>query len=241
MLWQEMTRDQVRRLLPQALVVVPVGAVEQHGPHLPTWTDALIAETVSHRAVSSAAPDCPRPLILTPTIMIGASDHHLPFSGTLSLSVQTLTALLLDLARSVAACGGRRMALVNGHGGNRGACGAAAAAAATQYDLAVACTDYWNLWSPATGDPPTPGHAGGFETALIRAIRPDLVGEPDDRPEVPEVPYVAGFEIHSNRLWRDIDGYTDQPARFTHVDGDACLAAIVAALAARLTELARVL
>ncbi|MFC5826268.1 creatininase family protein [Nonomuraea insulae] len=131
--WTELTRERLTDLLPDSLVVLPVGAVEQHGPHLPTWTDALLVTTVVERALDITSART----VLAPTVMTGASDQHLPFGGTLSLRPETLLAVLLDLARSVAECGGRRLVLVNGHGGNQGACTDAASAAVVRYGLST--------------------------------------------------------------------------------------------------------
>lgn len=231
MLWSELSRGQLRDALTEALVVVPIGAIEQHGPHLPTWTDSLIVETVVRRA----AADDDR-YVVTPTVAFGASDHHLPFGATLSLSVETLHAVLLDLARSIAVDGGRRIAFVNGHGGNRGACRSAAAAASTRHDVAVGYLDYWSLWQPS--DPPKwPGHAGRFETSLVRAIRPDLVRPVPPRDPVPPPAEADGWEVYDEQLWLGIDGFTDDPALATAEDGAKWLDALVAALAARLGEL----
>jgi creatinine amidohydrolase len=230
MLWRESTRGGLRDVLPSSVVVVPIGAIEQHGPYLPVWTDSLIVSTVVSRA---AGDDC----VVAPTVSFGASDHHLPFGGTLSLSVETMLAVLLDLARSVALGGGRRLALVNGHGGNRGVCHAAAAAASTRYDLSVAYLDYWSVWQPAVDAPPWPGHAGRFETALVRAIRPDLVGDIPLRASVPDLPDDPGWDVHTEQLWHDIDGYTDDPSLATEQDGRQWLDALVAGLASRLAAL----
>lgn len=230
MLWRDSTREALRAAVPDAVVVVPVGAIEQHGPYLPVWTDSLIVSTVVSRA---AGPNC----VVAPTVSFGASDHHLPFGGTLSLSVETMLAVLLDLARSVATGGGRRLALVNGHGGNRGVCQAAAAAASTRYDLTVSYLDYWSVWHPGVGAPRWPGHAGRFETALVRAIRPDLVGDIPLRADVPVLPDDPGWDVHTEQLWHDIDGYTDDPSLATEQDGKQWLESLVAALTSRLAEL----
>jgi creatinine amidohydrolase len=238
--WRELNRDQLRSLLPEAVVVLPIGATEQHGPHLATGTDALLAETAAERAVALAADASPRPLVLAPTIPVGASDHHLPFGGTLSLRPETLLAVLLDLARSVADGGGRRLVLVNGHGGNRGICSAAAAAASVRTPLAVAYVDYWDAAADAhLGDTPLPGHAGGFETSLVLAVEPDWVNVPTERAEVPEIPAVTGMEIHRQASWHEQDGYTDQPAHATAANGTAWLEHLVGVLADRLVELAK--
>jgi creatinine amidohydrolase len=240
--WHETDRERLAEVLPEALVVLPVGTVEQHGPHLPSGTDALVAAAVAEEAARRAGPSAPRDLVLTPALPFGASDHHFVFGATLSLSPETTTAVLGDLARSVAADGGRRLAIVNGHGGNRGACHAAAATAATRHGLATAYLDYWDLfpYDRIVGDPPNvPGHAGRFETSIVAHLRPDLVGTPPDRDAQPAVPDVPGVTVHTPDLWRTIDGYTDRPADASAADGAAWFALLAAALADRLVTLAR--
>ncbi|MEQ4210088.1 creatininase family protein [Actinopolymorpha sp. B17G11] len=245
--WAELTRERLSELLPEALVVLPVGAIEQHGRHLATGTDALLATTAAERAVSLAAESAPRKLVLAPTLAFGASDHHLPFGGTLSLRPETLLAILLDLARSVAECGGRRLVLLNGHGGNRGICSAAAAAASVRNPVAVAYTDYWDaavgadLAGVGGGDTPLPGHAGGFETSLVLAVAPELVVDRTERSAVPEIPQVTGLEIHRQASWHEQDGYTDQPAHATADRGEVWLDHLVSVLADRLVDLTKAL
>lgn len=237
--WRQQTRDELNRVLPDAIVVLPVGATEQHGPHLATAVDALMAETVARRAADLAAErGCPRDLVLAPSVSFGASDHHLPFGGTLSLRAETLLAVLLDLARSIHAVGGRRLVVVNGHGGNRGICSAAVAAASTRNPgLQAAYLDYWSLSDE--GGPHVPGHAGVFETSLALAVEPDLVRAAEERPAPPVMPTVERVEIAAQDHWHRIDGYTDEPGKATAEEGRRRLDQLVDALASRLTELAR--
>ncbi|HJP76004.1 MAG TPA: creatininase family protein [Pseudonocardiaceae bacterium] len=238
--WAELNREQLTAALPQALVILPIGATEQHGPHLATGTDALLASTVAGRAAAMAAQRSSRPLLLTPTLPIGASDHHFPFGGTLSFRQETLLAVLGDLARSVARCGGLRLVLVNGHGGNQGICQAAAALAATEHGLAVACVDYWRFASDPGGGL-IPGHAGEFETSMVLAVDPELAGAPTGRLNPPIAPAVPDTPIHSAAGWQAIDGYTDDPARADADRGKRWLNQCVRALADRLVSLAQVL
>jgi creatinine amidohydrolase len=240
--WQEQTRERLSTLLPDALVVLPIGATEQHGPHLATGTDALLAEAAASRAAARAAASSPRPLVLTPTLPLGASDHHLPFGGTLSLRPETLLDVLLDVIRSVAECGGRRLVIVNGHGGNRGICSAAAAAASVRFPIAVGYLDYWDAAAEADlRGTPLPGHAGGFETSLVLAVAPHWVGERTERVDVPSVPAVDGIELHRQASWHEQGGFTDEPARATAEMGREWLDHLVDRLADRLVELAKAL
>jgi creatinine amidohydrolase len=241
MFWGELTRAQLGDLLPEALVIVPTGATEQHGPHLPTCTDAELVTTVVRSAV--AAQGYSRSVIVTPTVAIGSSDHHFPFGGTLSVSPETLIAVLLDIARSVSICGGKRLVFVNGHGGNHGPCSTAAAAASNRYDLAVAYTDYWSLVSTSDGDGLSsivPGHAGEFETSLMMAVHPELVGarEPRHLPPTP-IGNVKAFTVHSSAMWAGIDGHTDSAVGASAEKGVAWLDEIVKSLRSQLEDLAR--
>ncbi|MBB1153082.1 creatininase family protein [Amycolatopsis dendrobii] len=235
--WAEADRAVVRGVLSEALVLVPIGATEQHGPHLPTGTDAFLAAAVCERAAELAAPRAERALLLAPAIPYGASDHHLPFNGTLSLSAQTLLHVLDDLARSIAVQGGRRMVVVNGHGGNVGICHAFAGAASTRHGLAVAHTDYWRVLGP---EDIVPGHAGEFETSMMLAVRGELVQEPAKR-EQPRQTGVSDVDIHSEQVWLDIDGYTDRPELAAAEQGSRWFEKISSGLADRFVKLAEVL
>ncbi|HET6739331.1 MAG TPA: creatininase family protein [Kribbella sp.] len=237
--WHHSNRAQLAELLPEAIVVLPVGATEQHGPHLATGTDWILAEAVTAEAAALVHERSARPIVLAPAVPFGASDHHLPFGGTLSLSPETLLAVLLDLARSLHADGGRRLVLVNGHGGNIGVCHAAAAAASTRYGVNVAHLDYWQLMGDA--GLPVPGHAGQFETALMLAQDEAFVAERKERPDPPTGPVVDDVALHTAESWRRIDGYTDRPELADPATGRKWFDQVAAALGDRLLELAEAL
>jgi len=237
--WAEANREILREVLPEALVLLPLGATEQHGPHLATGTDALLATESCVRAAEAVADECPRPLVIAPTLPFGASDHHLAFGGTLSLTPSTLLSVLGDLARSVVVQGGRRLVLVNGHGGNIGVCRSVAEITSAHHDIAVAAVNYWPFADPAGVR--APGHAGEFETSVVLAIDPTLVGETEPRDAEPPLPELADVEIHTAKLWQDINGYTDLPARADARRGRTWLTQIVSGLGAAIVELARML
>ncbi|GAA1583808.1 creatininase family protein [Kribbella hippodromi] len=185
--WQHGNRSELGELLPEAIVVLPLGATEQHGPHLATGTDWILAEAASVRAASLVHERAARPLVVAPVLPFGASDHHLPFGGTLSLSAETLLAVLLDVARSLRADGARRVLLVNGHGGNTGVCHAAAATASTRYHLNVAHIDYWNL-ADSRLHYRGKGEGGGASLTVEGADAPTLASAPDLAPAPDPVP-----------------------------------------------------
>lgn len=236
--WSDCTRRLLSEILPEAVVVLPIGATEQHGPHLPTGTDALIVGAIAGQAIRRAAGSSPRELVLAPTIPFGASDHHFPFGGTLSLQNETATGVLLDLLRSVHEAGGSRALIVNGHGGNRGPCHSAAHAASTRYGMHVGYLDYWSLLAEDPDAARIPGHAGAFETSMVSHLQPSSVGPVPPPAQRPQPPGADGVVLHSEALWRAIDGYSDQPADARAEDGARWLAACAQALASRITDLA---
>ncbi|ROR89759.1 mycofactocin biosynthesis peptidyl-dipeptidase MftE [Nocardioides aurantiacus] len=149
-------------LPPSATVVVPVGSLEQHGPHLPLETDALVAEAVAVRAVAALDRD---DVLVAPVVAYGASGEHQHFAGTVSTGTPVLHLLLVELVRSLRTWA-TRVVLVNGHGGNLDAVrGAVAQLVDEGHDVA------WAPCAAAGADL----HAGRTETSLLLHLRPDLV------------------------------------------------------------------
>ena len=86
LLLNELTREEARSIAPDTLLVFPVGATEQHGPHLPVGTDHLTVEHIARAAAAEIAASVP--VVVAPTMPFGSSHHHLPFGGTMSLSTE---------------------------------------------------------------------------------------------------------------------------------------------------------
>jgi len=145
---------------PRRLLVVPVGSLEQHGPHLPLDTDTRIAVAVARRACTG------RPgVALAPPLPVGASGEHAAFPGTLSIGTQALTACLVELGRHTS-LHWPALLLVNGHGGNL----AAVEAAVGRLCYEGRACDAWHAALPA-GD----AHAGRSETSVMLALAPGAV------------------------------------------------------------------
>jgi creatinine amidohydrolase len=177
MKWKEMTAVELRALDRKVPLLLPVAAVEQHGPHLPTATDSMIAE---HLCLTAEA-ELSETVLLLPTVTVGCSGHHLDFGGTLSVDHTTFIAYVSGILDSVAAAGFRDIVIFNSHGGNQ----AAAQVMVESWGMShpkcrVVLLTWWKLAGEAlsaiteTG-PGGVGHAGEFETSLMLAIAPDLV------------------------------------------------------------------
>ncbi|GGG69077.1 creatininase family protein [Paenibacillus radicis (ex Gao et al. 2016)] len=112
-----LTSKQVRELPKEkALVILPVGAVEQHGPHLPIYTDTLIGEVTLTQTLERVSGDSE--VWLLPPVSYGKSNEHTGLPGTISLSANTLKGVIMDIADSLHASGFRKLLLFNTHGGN---------------------------------------------------------------------------------------------------------------------------
>jgi mycofactocin system creatininase family protein len=147
----------------QAMVLVPVGSLEQHGPHLPLDTDTYIAQSVTRR-VADLLED-PN-ILVAPPITYGASGEHQTFPGTSSIGNDALHRVLVELTRSLRTwCA--RVVFVNAHGGNAGSIvGAVRQMIAEGHDVA---------WVPCAAAGEVDGHAGFTETSLMLHLRPRAV------------------------------------------------------------------
>src|SRR5262249_27300378 len=114
MLLQEMRSPQVAALPRETPVVVPVAALEQHGRHLPVFTDSLLCGEIARRAEARLA----ERVLFTPLLWLGNSHHHLDFAGTLSADPRTYLDVLSGLLENLIGQGFRRVVILNGHGGN---------------------------------------------------------------------------------------------------------------------------
>lgn len=165
--------------LSQRIFVVPLGSLEQHGPHLPLFTDSLIVSHVAERVEQLRSDQ----IVLLPVQWLGHSPHHRRF-GCVSLDLMPYVEMIRGICRSVVKIGARKIFLLNGHGGNDIPCKAAQRELKSEFeslpDLYIAYATYWNLAarqfseirsSPIGGM----GHACEMETSILLATNPDLV------------------------------------------------------------------
>jgi creatinine amidohydrolase len=179
--WAELRSNDFARIDPEATVaVLPVAAVEQHGPHLPLNVDTALVDGV----IAAALPHLPTdaPVLVLPTQQVGLSPEHERFAGTLTLSPATLIALWTELGACVARAGVRKLLLFNSHGGQVSVMDIVARELRARHGLLVYSASWYSLPQPDAVQalfPPEEHrfgiHAGDVETSMMLALRPDLV------------------------------------------------------------------
>lgn len=220
--WGRLKASELRALAEQdAIVVVPVAAMEQHGPHLPVMVDSLLCAEVALRTARRVA--ARQPVVVAPTVWSGLSEHHMPFGGTFTLDFATFFALLRCLCRSLVQHGFRRIFLLNGHGGNRFALRVVVDELSSELGAALATATYWE---PAAGafarileQQPGVQHACEAETSMVMALHPELV----DAARLAEAKFIEPPHVATQRgahLWRPFAARTP-----TGVIGDPTAAA----------------
>lgn len=176
----EMNWPDVRQVANRAVALLPIAAIEQHGPHLAVSTDTALVTHVAERAEAELRDD----LVLCPTLPFGSSHHHLGFGATLSISHETYIRVLVDLVESLLVSGFRRIVVLNGHGGNITPGKQAMTLLSNRHDDSlqpnIAFATYWELGgAPFKGQPPleTPAlsHACEYETSMMLYLYPERV------------------------------------------------------------------
>ncbi len=175
--WQDMPSSAFGAVAKDLVAVLPIGAIEQHGPHLPLSVDSCINQALLDRALAEAPADMP--VTALPLQAIGKSNEHLAFPGTLSLSVETLIGLLVDIGDCVAKAGVRRLILLNSHGGQPQILDVVARELRVRHNMLVVNAAWYAMGMPDglfTAEECRHGiHGGEIETSLMLHLRPDLV------------------------------------------------------------------
>ncbi len=183
--WADLTSRHFTQLaaspsIASTVAVLPVAAIEQHGPHLPMSVDTTLVNGVVNASLAHLPDDLP--VLFLPTQQIGKSNEHIRFPGTLTLSAQTLISVWMELGASVARSGIKKLVLLNSHGGQVSVMDIVARDLRTAHDVIVYHTSWYNL---PLGDvvtglfPPEEHrfgiHAGDMETSMMLALAPQLV------------------------------------------------------------------
>lgn len=178
--WVDLPAPRLAGLLSDRSVLVqPIGAIEQHGPHLPLSTDVIVPEAVGAAAVDRAAAEGIDAWLL-PTLTVSKSDEHAWAPGTLWLSADTLLAVLRDLGRSIATTAAKKIVFLNGHGGNTALLQVANRELRRLHGLQpfTMPAGVQRAGSGEDGEPDELGfgiHAGWSETSVVMHLAPDLV------------------------------------------------------------------
>ncbi|WP_284990452.1 creatininase family protein [Arthrobacter sp. efr-133-TYG-120] len=236
-------------LSPSSVIVVPTGAIEHHGPHLPLITDYLLADSVGNAAVERAAAAGVDAWIL-PTLAYTKSDEHAWAPGTVWLSWDAMMKTVIDIGRSVASTPARTLVFLNGHGGNVALLQVALREIRRRFGLntfLMGCRVSADGVAPPEEECGLGIHGGHGETSLIMHIRPDLVDMSLAERNVPA--HIADAEyigFHSKPVsfgWLSNDfgpiGVVGDPRWANAADGAALFEAAVAQAAAALDEISR--
>lgn len=183
MIFHQMTWPELRGIDWQdTLVLIPVGATEQHGHHLPVDTDTRLVTMFANELEARN----PGRILLTPTMWLGHSPHHLSFGGTLSVYHQVYADMVVSVCRSCIGMGARKIWILNGHGGNRMPLGVVLQQLKNEFaDVLVTASEYWNIareeiTSIRESEFGGLGHACELETSLYlyineAGVRLDLI------------------------------------------------------------------
>ncbi len=161
------------------IVLMPLGATEQHGHHLPLGTDAMFTEEVARRIGEEIEPDIP--LLMLPTLYLGLSVEHMQYPGTITLAADTYYHVLMDVGKSLAQHGFTKLLLLCGHGGNSGLAGTAMFTLRAECGMQVAMVDISRIITAedrpvgTTTPEEEDSHGGEMETAMILAAQPGCV------------------------------------------------------------------
>jgi creatinine amidohydrolase/Fe(II)-dependent formamide hydrolase-like protein len=157
-----------------SILILPIGAIEQHGPHLPLNTDVVVAEGLTRRIIARWGDEFD--LWRLPTLCIGLSREHDWAPGTLSLTVAGFAALMRDLASEIVrSLPARNLAIVNGHGGNRGVLENLIREFDSEFGLNSCVIHPFDLSKAETGTSKPDVHGGASETSVMLALAPELV------------------------------------------------------------------
>jgi len=231
--WDELTAPELKAICAKdPIVIIPCGSIEQHGPHLPVQVDSLTATTLAEGAAALMTDT--HPTLVTPTLWCGLAEHHMPYGGTFTFDLATYAAVLRQLVLSLKRHGVRRIAWLNGHGGNHLALQTIAGELTIELDLPIAVATYWVI--PAVAKRFTEilekqqnvGHACEAETGMLLHLKPDLVRQ-ETIAEIDCPPDASGLQLNPYH-WRSMvdltpSGVLGVPAAGTAEKGAALMQA----------------
>ena len=177
--WARLRADELCKYAEDdTVVILPVAALEQHGPHLPVMVDSRLAEEVSKRTASLGRAKG-IPIITLPVVWHGLSEHHMPFGGTVTLTSNTFFLVVRDLIKSISRHGFSKFLILNGHGGNITAAEVCAQDISMELSLPIVAATYWleaaDRFAKILETQTNVMHACEAETSMMMALEPNLV------------------------------------------------------------------
>ncbi len=244
--WRKLRADQLRALAQaDAMVILPVASLEQHGPHLPVEVDSMLGETVAARAARKVVARGGQAVVL-PVLWTGLSEHHMSFGGTVTLDFPAFAAVVEGVCRSVLRHGFKRIVLLNAHGGNENALRTITDELTPKLGVPIVQFTYWYAAAVAIAEiletQTALMHACEAETSMMLAVRPELVAMDRARfakaNSTPDVSDVVGGGVYR---WRTIgarssSGVIGNPEAATAAKGERLFEAIATALAEKLSN-----
>jgi creatinine amidohydrolase len=175
--WVEMTTEEFAVLPADTVAVLPVAAIEQHGPHLPVYVDACLNEGIVAQAIVLLPPELP--VTFLPMQAVGTSSEHLAFPGTLSLTAETAIRLWTEIGECVHRAGIRKLVFFNSHGGQPQIMDIVARDLRVRHEVFVVCASSYSFGAPPSAFSDVELvhgiHGGAIETSMMLALRPELV------------------------------------------------------------------
>src|SRR4051794_27684704 len=244
--WRKLRADELRlQAARDAIVILPVASIEQHGPHLPVEVDSMLGEAVAARTAEKVLAKG-QPVLVLPVLWTGLSEHHMSFGGTITLDYPAFAAVVEGVVRSVLRHGFRRIVLLNAHGGNENALRTITDELTPKLGVPIVQFTYWYAAALEIAEilqtQSALLHACEAETSMMLAVRPDLVAM--DRAglakanSTPDVADVVGGGVYT---WRTIgarssSGVIGNPEAATAEKGERLFEAISGALAEKLSN-----
>jgi creatinine amidohydrolase len=226
--FRRLRADQLRdRAAADAVAIVPFGAIEQHGPHLPVEVDSLLGHEVALRTARKMAARG-EPVVLLPMVWTGVSEHHMSFGGTITLDLPSYAALVENICRSLVRHGFRRLVLLNGHGGNDNALRSLTDELTPKLGVPIIQFTYWGPTRPEIASVLETQsallHACEAETAMTMFLRPELVA----RDRIPQQSQAMDYVQPGPYRWRTLgavssSGVIGNPAAATPEKGERLL------------------
>jgi len=226
------------------MVILPVGSLEQHGPHLPVEVDSVLGEATALRTADIIAKT--EPVLVLPMLWTGVSEHHMTFGGTITLDLEAFYATIRCICQSLVRHGFRRIVLWNSHGGNDNALRVCADELTPRLGVPIVQFTYWYAAAEVIADiletQAALLHACEAETSMMMALRPGLVAE-DRIPlaktnTTPDLKDLVGGGVYR---WRTLGamssaGVWGNPEAASAAKGEQLIAAIAGQIAAKLTN-----